>query len=130
MAKITEKDYETVEKTVTKYKCDHCGVVTDEDIFFTVVVTKRKRGIITDDDVIEAFDHCEDCVGLPPKKKINHHTKKRVGLRGNLLNDKTDDFKVITSTPFFIGGLLVAAYVGSVSIAVLTFFLTIFLIIA
>ncbi|UBF23434.1 hypothetical protein HATV-3_gp84 [Haloarcula tailed virus 3] len=72
MSKITVTDYETVEKEQTKYECDHCGVVVDEDDINTVGIFEgvaNPTARLSDNSV--AVKHlCNGCNDVPKAMRI------------------------------------------------------------
>lgn len=62
MGKITEVEYETVEKEVTRYECDSCGYVGEKDEFVSVKVCDS----VIEDGVFSSFGDgvlCKECSG-------------------------------------------------------------------
>lgn len=72
MTKVTQKEFETVEKEVEKYECEFCGAIRSEDEINTqmVFVGDRLGPFLADDVAAAEKSHvCEDCSGARQKVK-------------------------------------------------------------
>lgn len=81
MTKTVEKDYETVEKEVTKYKCDAegCENIVEEDEVNTAFFVKgdEHKTRPYPEDIFERRHVCEDCSGLRDALQIREDKKSK-----------------------------------------------------
>jgi hypothetical protein len=81
MTKTVEKDYETVEKEVTKYKCDAegCENIVEEDEINTAFFVKgdEHKARPYPEDIFERRHVCEACSGLRTALQIREDKKSK-----------------------------------------------------